>query len=59
MDGKSHLPTPGADVQLRLPTCDVCGPAEDDVHRLEGPAGDVVVCDRCVGLLVELAGPTT
>ena len=59
MAGKSHLPTPGADVQLRLPTCDVCSETEDDVHRLEGPAGDVVLCDRSVGLLVALAGHTT
>ena len=59
MAGKSHLPTPGADVQLRLPTCDICGPAEEDVHRLEGPAGDVVVCQDCIRLLLAMAEPAS
>lgn len=54
MAGKSHLPTPGADVQVAPQTCDVCGPAEDTV-TLIGPAGDVHLCQDCIGALVDRA----
>ena len=55
---KSQRDTPGADRLLAARTCDVHGQSEDDVYRLEGPAGDVVACQRCIALLADQAGLT-
>lgn len=48
-------PAAEKDRQLAPPTCDACGPTDDDLHRLDGPHGDIQVCSRCVRLLVDKA----
>jgi len=43
-------PAAEKDVQLRGRSCDTCGELDLDEEpvRLEGPAGDVVLCRQCV-----------
>ena len=57
LDSRTGRPTrPAHDPQLAPRTCDVCGPLDLGVDpvRLDGPAGDVVLCLDCVERLIDV-----